>query len=149
MHQTMKTKPFNKRNPKTAPNRSHSYQKGHLCIPKTQATPDKNPQTRGSRPPPAPTDPLLHPPHRLPKTPRQPRPPHHPPLSTQPPRHRHQQLHVARDPIHTPPHPHEDHPRPIILHPRLQPQPQPLPIPISKQITPQTHTHPKPKTPKK
>jgi len=38
----MKTKPSNKRNPKTAPNRSHSYQKEHLCMPKTQATPDKN-----------------------------------------------------------------------------------------------------------
>jgi len=37
MHLHMKTTQFDRRNPKIAPLRSHSYQKGHLCIPKTKA----------------------------------------------------------------------------------------------------------------
>ena len=63
------------------------------------------------------------------------------PLVPQPPGNVRQQPRVYRDPIQIPPHSHEQHPRPVVLHPRLQPRPQPLPIPIREQVTPLTPHH--------
>ena len=44
MHRKPKKPPHNERNLKTAPTRSHSYQKGHLFMPKTAilSQPPKN-----------------------------------------------------------------------------------------------------------
>ncbi len=68
-------------------------------------------------------EPLRNPPH----LPRKPRPPRPPPLRLQPPRHPRQQPHVPHDPVQTPPHRDEQHPRPIVLNPRPQPRHEALP----------------------
>ena len=49
---------------------------------------------------------------------RYPRPPLSPPLRLEPPGHLRQEPHVSRDPAQAPPHSHEKHPCPVILHAR-------------------------------
>ena len=50
IHPPVKTKPFDKRNPKTAPPRSDSCQKGYICIPKTAIKRYPSNQSRKNHP---------------------------------------------------------------------------------------------------